>query len=738
MKREVLKIYLIITFFLFLSIFAYYLYKESNDELKKDFVFFNNESGFYDKTITIKLSKNVDLPIGTDLYYTLNGNDPTRESVKYNDPIKLEMVPGETKVYPLKVIAYYKDKYSIILEKTYVLDKDIKKNDIRIVSITSDEKNLYDYETGILVKGKTYDDNVKKQVSGYIKGNYNNRGEEWEKEGNVTIFDKMGNIDYSRISGIAISGSTSASLESKSFKIIANKYDNKNKLEFNFISDSISLNTSFVNTYNSLRLRAGSKDQFSGNIRSSLASRLANQSGFDGCTTTERAIVFLNGNYYGVYDFQQNYSNSFISNKYGLADSEKIIKIKGTEKKFQNILSKYFENNDVKELEKSIDMDNYLFYYAFEILMNNVDWPGNNYEVWKYTGDYDENNKYTDGKYRFLLFDFDETYYARSSSDIFVSIMESRLRGEGSHFKDIINLNSYRDKYVMITQDLLNTAFNKENILKIVEEEANKIKKSYRKYYSSEDYNNFVRSIDKLKSGVKRRDITISNDFKKYFNLLEKHKVTVKTNKGIQINFSNQELFQNNTYSNNYYVDIDLRYNYKEYPGYKFNYWLVNGKKIYNQELVIESELYKDIDEISIEAIAKYTEDDNHLLISEVYANGDSDWIKIFNGSNNTIDLKGYYLSDRENKLLKYELPNIELKSGASIIINGDKNYYSIGDYICNFSIKKGEKVFLSKNNEIIESVAIPKMSDIESYGRYDNSNTYRFFNNVNNARKKD
>ena len=737
MKREVLKIYLIITFFLFLLIIGYYLYKESSNDLGDDFVTFSKDSGFYDESISVKLSKNIDLPIGTVLYYTLDGNNPTIESNKYDGAIKLEMVPGETKVYPLKVIAYHDSKYSIIAQNTYVIDKDIKNNDIKIISVVSDEKNLYDYETGILVKGKTYDENAKNGITKFTRGNYHQRGEEWEKEARITMFDSTGNIKYDANSGIIVSGLASATLDTKSLKVIANKYDPNNKFVLNYRDIDSYSNNSLVTKYNSIKLRSGGEDMFSGNVRTSLSSRLAYQSGFDGFSQTERAIVFLNGNFYGIFDLQQNYSSSFISNKFNLDDNSLIYKVKGSETRLDDIFKNYLNTNDDEYLEKIFDMDNYLLYYAMEIIMNNIDWPTNNYEVWKYTGEYDGNNKYTDGRYRYILYDLDEIYY-NDKSDVFVSLMENTGNASKSYFNKIIAKKYYFDKYIMLTQDLLNTSFDNENIIKIIDEEYAKLRRSYKKYYTDDVYKKASSRISTLKKRSERRAVELQTDFKKYFNLEKQHKVTVKSNEGIQVNFSNQELFQNKSYSNDYYVDIDLKYNYKEYPGYKFSYWLVNGKKIMDKELVIESEKYQNIDMIAIEAVAEYVKEDNHLLISEVYANGDSDWIKISNVGKESIELKGYFLTDRENKLYKYELPNIILKANESIIINGDKNYYSVGDYICNFSLKKGEKIFLSKNDEILDTFSIPKMSDIESFGRFDNSNTFKYFYNEHNERKKD
>lgn len=439
MKREVLKIYLIITFFFFLMVISYFLYKESNNILKDNFVTFNKKSGFYDDTITIKLHKNIDLPLGTKLFYTLDGNDPTNESTKYNGSIKLEMIENETKVYPLKVVAYYKGKYSNIVENTYVIDKDIKDNDINIVSITANYDDLYDYDKGILVPGKIADENIKNGMTGYIRGNYNERDEEWEKPANIKIFNKSGELLYDKKSGLIVSGNTSPGYETKSLKIIANKYDTNNNFSINFYKDYNYLNNSFINNYNSLRLRSGSQDMTNGNVRSSVVSRVSMLSKFDGCTTTERAIVFLNGQFYGVHDIQQNYSNSFLANKFNLKNSEMITKVKGSEALLKDAFSKYYETKNINDLEKNIDMDNYILYYAIEILLNNTDWPQNSFEAWKYDGEYDENNPYTDGRYRFLIYDTDLVYLGKTSyiffegadGDTFKSIMENKNRGQG-------------------------------------------------------------------------------------------------------------------------------------------------------------------------------------------------------------------------------------------------------------------------------------------------------------------
>ena len=53
-----------------------------------------------------------------------------------------------------------------------------------------------------------------------------------------------------------------------------------------------------------------------------------------------------------------------------------------------------------------------------------------------------------------------------------------------------------------------------------------------------------------------------------------------------------------------------------------------------------------------------------------------------------------------------------------------------------NFNLSRRETLSLFYNDKIIDKLFIPRMSSIETYGRYLDSNTYKFFVNKNNERK--
>ena len=138
----------------------------------------------------------------------------------------------------------------------------------------------------------------------------------------------------------------------------------------------------------------------------------------------------------------------------------------------------------------------------------------------------------------------------------------------------------------------------------------------------------------------------------------------------------------------------------------------MNGQKIYDNTLIIDSKYKKE--DVEIEIVSSYVNDTNHLIISEIYSNGSYDWIKLTNSGQKNIKLQNYFMSDNLNKLDKYRLPDVTLKKYESIIINGSKNYYALGDYISNFNLKEYEYLYLSYNNEICDSLQVPRASSID------------------------
>lgn len=707
-----------------------------------DAIVYSEKTGVYNKSISVSLKIDKNFPKTAEIYYTLNGESPISCGKKYTDDIELKATE-KLKRYELKAVVYYKGDYSKVYKEEYILCKQSdSSHGMDTIYITTSMKNMYDYETGIFVKGKVYDEFILQEgndAQTYAYGNYSVRGEEWVRDAHLLMFDADGDIIINDDIGIGISGGASSALETKSLKIYADeKYGTENdKFEIDLREEDISYYSN-VTEYNSLRLRSGSQDIDRGNIRASVVSALALNSNFDGCTESRRCIIYLNGNFYGIFDIQQNYSDSFLARHYNLSDTNKIEKIKGSEAASleQAQLHELFnvdlnEEEKRRKLENQIDMDNYLLYYAVEILCGNLDWPNNNYEIWRYVGEKEDNNMYTDGRWRFLLYDVDLTFPIEGAEEYlggeeaFDVIMQEKFRAQGTSFVSVMRSVYYRDKFITILSDLLNTSFASENMLNVINAENDKIKSAREIFYGEEFVESSEYYVEHMRQYALERAEKISRCITEYFGCIEKYKMNLEVPDGVQVYWNNEKFFSGEKYSCEYYKGVQMVLNQNAYPGYKFQYWIVNNQPIYGESLYFSESMASD-GVIDITLVLE-KEDKAQLIISKIHSRGTKDYIELTNVGSKEVDVSRYYLTDKSDNLQKYRLPKIILNEGETIIIHGSKNKEALGDYICNFSLREYETLILSDGDNIYDYLDIPRMAKQEAYVRYDNSDQWMF-----------
>ena len=468
---------------------------------------FNLESGFYDDGIELEIATtgfSMKAPLA--IRYNMNGDSLNDTYEEYNGKIRLDVPDVGYYLYTVTAIVCDGDRNCTEpVVATYVIGRNLDEDvTLSIVSVNCSQYDLYDYYYGIMVGGATLDlySNMVED-GGHILGNYNNRGNKWLRNAYITVFNPDGAIALEQKALIGISGFSSSLYSVKSMSVTMPAVDEADESEEGFL------------------LRSGSQDQFSGNIRSSVINRLIEDSNFDGGNTTERIVVFLNGKYYGIFDKQMNYSKVDLSRMFDLDKKNKIIKNKGSEASIFDSFgignSAWDDLNEKKNremLEKKVDMENFLRYYAIQMLINNTDWPTNNYVAWKYKGKRDETNKYTDGRLRFLLRDTDLTYYTDENinwfegvkCDIFEALMENKYNGAGSIFPKVMESEYYRNRFIEILRELINGPFRTENVLKIIDEEAAKINHQVELWSTPEEYEEWKYWIEVLRGAAASRE----------------------------------------------------------------------------------------------------------------------------------------------------------------------------------------------------------------------------------------
>ena len=121
-----------------------------------------------------------------------------------------------------------------------------------------------------------------------------------------------------------------------------------------------------------------------------------------------------------------------------------------------------------------VDVENMLRYFAAEIYMGNLDWPYNNIKMYRWyssESEYEE-NKQTDGKWRYLLYDLDygfaESYDVRLLNHVYDREEESERYHE--IFSNLMQREDMKTRFKEIVQELSETAFEPEHACAVIEE----------------------------------------------------------------------------------------------------------------------------------------------------------------------------------------------------------------------------------------------------------------------------
>lgn len=389
---------------------------------------FSHKSGFYDEPISLSITA----PEGYEVFYSLDNADPDETSSRYVAPLSLEDASEKENYYCLKQNISPLDVYypSENVDKCHVLkvvgiDPSTKETtpvatmdyfvgfdekegyaDMPVIVMSMDEDDLFDYERGIYVTGKIYDESEHTGYPETYPANYNQKGKAWERKANIQCFNAKRGLDLDQNVGIRIHGGWTRAFNQKSFNIYARKDYGSSTLNHAFFDG--------INAH-SLMLRSGGyRDSNLTKTRDSMIHDLSVDEPFD-VQRSMPVILFLNGEYWGIYNLQERYSEHYVEEHRGTPKKNVLIiqndeLDEGEEKDFHlyEELKAFFQENDfgddaVYEQAKSyLDMEEFASYMATELYVGNIDWPGNNVRLHK-----DVSNP--DGVWHFMMYDTDDS-----------------------------------------------------------------------------------------------------------------------------------------------------------------------------------------------------------------------------------------------------------------------------------------------------------------------------------------
>ena len=490
---------------------------KKKDKKKQTDVIFSLPAGFYDEPIELELSA---AKPGYKVYYTTDGSIPDENSTPYTEPITLtdrsdepndlsahtDITIGEAsapkdKVKKANIIraAAYNDNGRLgdVVSCTYFIGIDREKlyGDVPVISLITPADGLFGYENGIYVLGKAHDDFLaadpknKMVEPWHQEANYTQRGRDWERETGFEYLPADGDEReaFSQLLGLRTMGAASRNETQKSFRLTAREDYGKKNIKYELIPDNMrSDGKGEVEKYKSIVLRNGGNDSNGTKLRDPLIQSLVAERAFDTLQTCP-AVVFLNGEYWGVYTVTEDYSDNYIENNYGIDNNNVIIIKRGdieegdlTDSELFTEMFDFIMNNDMSDganfdkASEMLDMQGFADLCALNVYTNNEDgiFENNNYRFWRVRTP-DNSCPQADGKWRVLLYDteYSTGVYDGGQSAAFDTI-KLALEDSGRKtkelaeppadlFRKLLESEKFKDMFIMSLCDMRNICFNK-------------------------------------------------------------------------------------------------------------------------------------------------------------------------------------------------------------------------------------------------------------------------------------
>jgi hypothetical protein len=446
-----------------------------------DEVFFSHEAGLYDQEISLELSA----AEGYTVYYTMDGSDPrTSSSAKvysgsislkdssalpigpvtlrwtgYGGRIATSGVDSLVGGYVIKAYATDGSASTPVYTNTYFISTQLAELGVSIISISLPA-----------------DDMIGNQ-------GFYNKYSELDEEGSrprglavMEVFDSDGNrVGHSNVE-LAVGGQYSAMYSCKSLRIY---YKNANNTEGGMdtaLNDDVfgglctDSQGQAITSFSRLLLRnAGSDFAFAG-FRDAYMQRVS--SGLStGTLASATTLVFINGEFWGVYNIRERYSPEYIESHYGV-DKENVVLLEsdvstgwqapykldsgeaGDEEPFHQLVQ-YICTQDMSQAEvyeqvlSLLDVDSFIDMFVARLFFNATDWPENNVKVWRNKNPEDPSGM--DTKWHFVLQDMDYgmSLHALSTAEgnIFsASISDSSVCA--SMMKCLLENQDFRERFI--------------------------------------------------------------------------------------------------------------------------------------------------------------------------------------------------------------------------------------------------------------------------------------------------
>ena len=757
---------------------------------------FSRSGGFYNAEFFLELTTNEPNAV---IRYTLDGSMPDSSSMIYSDPIFIKsrigdpniiseiptgrlndghFFPGwnppDGEVFKANVVRARTfqtgDIPSTTVTNTYFVDTEIHERyaTIPVISLVTDNEHLFDEKNGIYVVGTNADtidiipgiSNTSASDSIKIYANYDMP---WERPSHIEFYETNGDLGFAMDIGARIAGYHSPRSPQKGLHIIARTKYGKDRINYRLFPDGRT-DAKNLNEFKRFTIRSWGQSRKFALIQDAFSQMAYSKSGLD-LQDYRPAIVFINGEYWGLHEIRENNKNSwYYQSHYGIDRDNPgydILQFRGNfilegDGQHWNDMMSFLSTHDLskannyKYLASVIDIDNFIDYVGHCVYSGKRDWPGSNEAAWR--------PRTIGGRWRWIQYDMD-VCFSHWWGGYSANMVDQVLHGFNQYEPHTILVRlleniEVRNKFIQWFADRINMEFKPEVLENYLDDVVAEIEPYLPEYQARWQLNyNWYSEIDAIRSFIRKRPEFIINQLSNEFNLTGMAELELgiehSDNNVVKINTLSvtENLLSDSTesWSGNYFKEIPFTIVALPADGYEFVGWecVTTGKQAINDTisfvLLEDTKLiarFRPKEEITGVVINEFSANNQKTIFDEF--NEFDDWIELYNAGDDTIDMGGIYITDDLNELTKWEIPSEDYQQtfippGKHLLLWAD-NDPDQGPLHLDFRLNNaGEQIGLIQicgiDTMVLDTITFQLQSPDLSYGRYpDGSEKWAFF----------
>ena len=621
------------------------------------------ETGFYSDSVVVQV-----FPVDSTLQirFTLDGSVPSDTSSLLPE----HLVLTSTCVFRVRAFQEFAVPSRVATTTYFINDS----STFPVVSVASDPENFWNPEFGIYVLGNQYINSTP-----YFGANF------WD-DTEIPVFLELFHPEQGTLlaqdCGLKIHGGWTRSLPQKSLRLMAKGKYGRDGFYYPLFPDKPNL------TYKRFVMRNAGNDFFSCFFRDAFVHKLVQNKTHVDILDYQPALVFLNGEYWGIHNLREKIDRYYLASNYGYdPDRVDILEeqgevIDGENRDFLSFF-RFITQHDLSvpanfdTVADALDLQSFVDVMAINIYMVNTDWPHNNMKWWRY------NN----GKWRYFLLDLDVSTSLLTNCNAYVKqlqrISEDTITANAVLFTKLLGHIPFRDAFINRYADLMNSVFLPAPMLKLTDQlvdflrpEMTRHKQRWGSQSAATWENYYVNGV--FKPFLNNRTPYARDHIVEFFGLekevlLQLKSAPVGAGK-IRIN----TLYPDSLPFQGVYFDpVPVEFEALPAPGYTFSHWH-NGDSSLLFSSRTAAAAFSDDD--TLVAVFTGAPDTAKLLITEFMVAPHpevqcGDWIELYNADSQVVDLSSYRI--KANHFLTESLPEGTLLfPGDFLVLAADRSLF--------------------------------------------------------------